>query len=97
MKHLIKIICLTLFSMSVSNAQSSSGNHVTVTISNIKSNNGKVFVALYNSESSFLNKGIKGEISKIENNSCKVIFKDIPNGTYAVSLFHDENECIFYP
>jgi uncharacterized protein (DUF2141 family) len=92
MKHLIKIICLTLFSMSVSNAQSSSGNHVTVTISNIKSNNGKVFVALYNSESSFLNKGIKGEISKIENNSCKVIFKDIPNGTYAVSLFHDEND-----
>ncbi|WP_445731217.1 DUF2141 domain-containing protein [Mariniflexile sp.] len=92
MKHLIKIIGLALFSITISNAQQSKGNHVTVTISNLKNNNGKVFVALYNSESSFLNKGIKRDIVKIKNNSCKVTFEDVANGTYAVSMFHDEND-----
>ncbi|MGK0252858.1 MAG: hypothetical protein ACI9OE_000305 [Mariniflexile sp.] len=92
MQNLIKIVCLTLFSMIVSNAQQATGSDVTINISNLNSNNGKVFVALYNSESTFLNKGIKGGFSKIENNGCTVTFKDIPNGFYAISMFHDEND-----
>ncbi|MFG6687520.1 DUF2141 domain-containing protein [Mariniflexile sp. HNIBRBA6329] len=92
MKNLIKITCLSLFSVIALNAQESNQNDITVVISNIKSNNGKVFAALYNSESTFLGKGIKGNIENIENNSCTVTFKNIPNGTYAVSMFHDEND-----
>ena len=91
MKNLIKIICLSLLSVITLNAQESKQNDVTVVISNLNSNNGRVFVALYNSESTFLGKGIKSDIKKIANNSCTVTFKDIPNGTYAVSMFHDEN------
>lgn len=92
MQHLIKIICLVILSTSFAIAQEATGNSVTVTVSNLESNDGKVFISLYNSKDSFLSKGFKATYSKIENNSCKVVFKNVPNGTYAVSLFHDEND-----
>lgn len=92
MQHLIKIICLFILSTSLGIAQNTTGNTVTVKVSNLESNAGKVFIALYNSQESFLNKGYKATFAKIENNTCKVVFKNVPNGTYAVSLFHDEND-----
>lgn len=92
MQHLTKIICLVILSTSFAIAQEVTGNSVTVTVSNLESNDGKVFISLYNSKDSFLSKGFKAAYSKIENNSCKVVFKNVPNGTYAVSLFHDEND-----
>ena len=92
MQYLIKIICFFILSTSITMAQEAKGNSVTVTVSNLESNNGKVFISLYNSEDSFLGRGFKSTFSKIENNSCKVVFKNVPNGTYAVSLFHDEND-----
>jgi len=92
MQHLIKIICFFILSTSITMAQEAKGNSVTVTVSNLENNNGKVFISLYNSEDSFLGKGFKSTFSKIENNSCKVVFKNVPNGTYAISLFHDEND-----
>ena len=91
MQIIIKLIFLSLFGILVSNAQQSTPNEITVIVSNLNSNKGKVFVALYNSESNFLKKQIKGNISDIDNNSCTVTFKDIPNGIYAISLFHDVN------
>ena len=91
MKNLIIILCLLLLVGISLNAQTSKTNEISVVISNLKNNNGKVYVALYDTASSFLGEGIKGDICKIENNSCTVIFKDVQNGTYAVSMFHDEN------
>jgi uncharacterized protein (DUF2141 family) len=78
--------------MTVLNAQQATGSDVIINVSNLNNNNGKVFVALYNSESSFLNKETKRDYSLIKNNGCTVIFKDVPNGIYAVSMFHDEND-----
>lgn len=91
MQTLIKIIILTLLSINATNAQESKGFDVTINVSNLNSNNGKVFVALYNSEANFLNKQIKGEISQIDNKTSTVTFKNIQNGIYAISMFHDEN------
>ena len=51
-----------------------------------------MFVAVYNDASTFLSKSYKGVKSDISNNSCTVSFKDLPEGTYAVSIFHDEND-----
>lgn len=92
MKNLIKIMCLSLFSVFAMSAQESNQNDVTVVILNLKSNKGKVFAALYNSEATFLGNGIKSAIKKIDNKTCTIVFKDVPNGTYAVSMFHDEND-----
>ncbi|WP_203257255.1 DUF2141 domain-containing protein [Hyunsoonleella ulvae] len=91
MQQLIKIICFIIISTSLSFAQEATGHHVTVTISNLESNSGKVYISLYNSQASFLGKGYKSTSLIIQNNSCEVVFKNIPNGTYAVSFYHDEN------
>ncbi|MFD0835469.1 DUF2141 domain-containing protein [Mariniflexile aquimaris] len=92
MQSTFKIIFFSLFGILVSHAQQAKGNDVTVTVSNLKSNKGKVFFALYNEESHFLKKELRGEISAIENNTCTITFKDVKNGIYAISLFHDEND-----
>jgi len=93
MKTLTKVIFLMLINITIGFAQEHKQNNtVVVNITNLESNNGNVFIAIYNSEKNFLNKGFKSFQTKIKNNSCKVVFKDIPNGTYAISMFHDENE-----
>lgn len=65
---------------------------ITVNVEEASSNDGKMFIALYNAENSFLSTSYKGSKSAIKNNQCSVTFEDIPNGVYAVSIFHDEND-----
>ncbi|WP_456437167.1 DUF2141 domain-containing protein [Psychroserpens sp.] len=92
MSTLAKIIVFVLLSQTLTNAQEIKGEDITVNIENLDSNTGHVYVALYNAESSFLNKGYKSTNSSIENNSCTVKFRNVPKGIYAISFFHDENE-----
>lgn len=66
-------------------------NSVEVTITNFESNNGQVLVALYDSESNFLNTRIKGAVQIIKNKTASCLFTDLPDGEYAVSAFHDED------
>lgn len=92
MHTLIKIVCLVLINIGFSFGQTENAQDIVVNISNLKSSNGNVYMSIYNSKTSFLNKGFKSAVSKIENNSCSITFKAIPNGIYAISFFHDENE-----
>lgn len=57
----------------------------------IKSTNGSIAVALYNTPETFLKEAFTYVHQDIEDNTVSVIIKDIPAGVYAVSLFHDEN------
>lgn len=92
MSTLVKIIVVFVFSHIMLYAQDLTNQEIVVRITNIKSNSGKIYVALYDSETSFLEKSYKAVIGTIENQSCQVVFKDIPEGVYAISLFHDEND-----
>ena len=83
------IIILSLVSY-ISNAQK--GFKLTVNIEKANSNEGQMMIALYDSESDFLDKTFKGTKSEISNNGCTVTFENVPEGTYAVSIFHDENK-----
>lgn len=67
-------------------------NSIEVEIVNFSSNTGVAMVGLYNSADTFMEKDYKGEIAKINNRRVSVTFTDIPDGTYAISVFHDENE-----
>jgi len=91
MKIIAKLILLLLMSITNVNAQETTAQDVVVKITNFDTNKGKVFIALYNSETSFLGTGFKSIITSIKNNACTVTFKDVPQGIYAISLFHDEN------
>jgi uncharacterized protein (DUF2141 family) len=65
-----------------------------ITITNIKNSNGEIDINLFKTAQGFPNEGAKAFKhlrGKITNGSCNVSFDDIPYGTYAVSMYHDEN------
>lgn len=65
---------------------------VTVDFTGMKSDKGSLYIALYDSESTFLKKPLKGEIVKVTDKKAKAIFRNVTSGNYAISAFHDENE-----
>ena len=87
MKQLF-ILCSCIFCLSTIAQQGA----LTVNVKNIASNEGTILIALYDSEANFLNKRFKGSVLKIDAHTATVTWADIPEGIYAVSLFHDENE-----
>ncbi|TXE17077.1 DUF2141 domain-containing protein [Psychroserpens burtonensis] len=91
MGTLVKFFILFLFSQLL-NAQTVSGYDIIVKINNLESNQGKVYVEIYDSQEAFLNKGLKSTVVKITEKSCDVTFKNIPKGIYAISMFHDKND-----
>jgi len=69
--------------------------NLTVEVTNIKNKNGKVAIGLYNKDdNTFANPTKYYKAIFIEIDSKKVVytFENIQNGTYAVSVMHDENE-----
>jgi len=91
MSFLIKIVLALIINTVLLNAQSQEEFTISVTVNNIESNEGSVFLALYNGEETFLKTHFKGGKSEIKNKKCQITFKDIPQGIYAISVFHDEN------
>ncbi|WP_298881587.1 DUF2141 domain-containing protein [uncultured Polaribacter sp.] len=89
MKNLFLIVAF-IFSGLVTTAQEK--HTVTLEFQGMNSNKGNLYVAVYNKEDSFLKKPIKGTIVKVENKKATVTLKDIPEGVYAVSAFHDTND-----
>ena len=55
-------------------------------------NHGKLFVALYNTEESFLKETSTGTIVEVVNGRATAIFENLKYGTYAVSSFYDKND-----
>ena len=92
MNILIKMTVIALISVISFQLDAQEKYAITVTVVEADNNKGKMFIALYNSEIDFLETSYKGTMSKIENKQCTVTFDDIPQGTYAVSIFHDEND-----
>lgn len=90
MQKLIIILILSIFSLLGLQAQESTRN-IVVSVSNISSNEGKIIIGLYDNEADFLKKPFEGKRTEIKDNSCTITFENIPEGTYAISLFHDEN------
>lgn len=67
---------------------------VVITVTNIINQNGKIQIGLYNSPEKFSNieTSFRGGVAiDIESEKLTYVFKDIPTGVYAVSVFHDEN------
>ncbi|WP_034258938.1 DUF2141 domain-containing protein [Aequorivita capsosiphonis] len=66
-------------------------NTIEVSISGFDNNIGKAIIGLYNTESDFLEKEYKSATSEIIKKHSTALFTDIPDGIYAVSVFHDED------
>lgn len=64
---------------------------LTASFSGMKSNTGKLFVAIYTTDATFLKKNHRGKIVPIQNKQAIAVFENLPKGIYALSSFHDEN------
>ncbi|MHA7843746.1 MAG: DUF2141 domain-containing protein [Winogradskyella sp.] len=92
MNTLVKIAVAIIISIMSTNIYAQETFKLTIQVENADSNDGQMFVSVYNKEANFLNTSYKGVKSKITNNGCVVTFEGLPEGTYAVSIFHDEND-----
>jgi uncharacterized protein (DUF2141 family) len=90
MKKFALTITLALLAL-IGLSQNGDSFNISVKISNIKNTTGQIVVGLYNTSDSFLGTPFLGEISNIEGKTITVAFNGIKKGTYAISLFHDEN------
>ncbi len=60
-------------------------------IQGFDSNEGQVYIGVYDSESNWLGKNIKGSKEKINNKLCVTTIEGLAPGDYAVSIYHDKN------
>jgi len=67
-------------------------NTIEVSMTDFDHDNGHVRVGLYNDESKFLNVTFKSVKAEIANGKAAVSFMDIPDGIYAISCYHDEDD-----
>jgi len=74
-------------------AQSDTGA-IVVEITGFNNSDGQVGVLLFSREEGFPmdhNQAVKKIFAGIDRNRCQITLENIPYGTYAVSVFHDEN------
>jgi uncharacterized protein (DUF2141 family) len=83
---------LTLLFFLLASLNLNAQNIIEVEISNFASDKGVAQIGLFNTETSFLEKVYKEKEVKIRDQKVVAIFTDIPDGTYAISVFHDKNK-----
>jgi uncharacterized protein (DUF2141 family) len=92
MQKVILTLVLFITGLGFAQAQEKESFSVNLTITGMKSDKGDVYVALYNSENTFLKKPFKTTIVKVTDKKATAVFKELQKGVYAVSIFHDKNE-----
>jgi len=80
------LLALALFSFTAS------AHELTIKVDNVESTKGFLYVALHNSEATWMKQGIQGQKITMTDGSVKVVFKDLPAGEYGVTLYQDEND-----
>lgn len=92
MKTIILTIILAICNF-MSQAQQNDGIDITVSINNVKNDNGFILLGLHNQQT-FMNKSIDALTKKqatIKNGKITVTFNNVLPGDYAVMAVHDEN------
>jgi len=93
-KTLILIIGVILMSFNTQNNEETYS--LTITVNDLRNSKGIVQFAIYNKEGSIpdekYKKYYKRDTVAIYNNTATITFNDLPKGTYAINILHDENE-----
>ena len=63
-----------------------------IKVTDIKSNSGQLIIGLHNSRLDFPKKAYLKKTALISEHKATVVFENIPRGTYAASVLHDENK-----
>lgn len=62
-----------------------------IRIDDVKTAQGQMMVALYDSAAGFLKRGVATGAAPAAAGSTTVVFKDVPPGDYGIALYHDAN------
>jgi uncharacterized protein (DUF2141 family) len=93
MRKLAVVTILLLAFAGMAQAENPKGS-ITVDLSGFRNDNGRASVVLYNSPEAFpkmAEKAVKIVRSSIKDKKAKAVFEDVPYGTYAFVVLHDEN------
>jgi uncharacterized protein (DUF2141 family) len=93
MKRLAFVTVLVLAFAGLAQAEGPKGN-ITVELSGFRNDDGRASVVLFNSAEAFpkqTDKAVKIVRSSIKDKKATAVFEDIPYGTYAFVVLHDEN------
>ena len=85
-------IVLTYLTLLLTGMLMQAQNTIEVNMTGFGSDQGTVMVSLYETEETFLGTPQKSFSSEIINKKANITFTDIPDGTYAISCYHDEDE-----
>ena len=99
MRHDLTLFSVLAFSLTpvehcLPQTETLQGNVIHVEVAGLRNNKGQVFCALYASAEGFpkdRQKAIRRDTSSISDKKASCEFSLIEPGTYAVSVFHDEN------
>ena len=83
---------VTYFTILLSSFFIQAQNTIEVSMSGFENNEGKAMIGLFIEEETFLREPEMTLSSKIINQKSEVTFTDIPDGIYAISVYHDEND-----
>ena len=69
-------------------------SYIVINLNGMKNTNGKINVALYNSEAAFndTNQAFKSLLIQATAGNIIILLDSLPAGQYAVAVFHDEND-----
>lgn len=85
MKPILTAAALALF------ASSANAADLTVRVEDVKSAQGSIMVAVYDSADGFLKRPAKAARAAAAAGVVDVVIKDLPAGEYGIALFHDAN------
>lgn len=63
-----------------------------VKVTDIAALEGKIRIGLYTSEEEWLTKTFRSEAVLITSETCQAVFREVPIGDYAISLYQDKND-----
>ena len=81
MSTIVRILIMLLLKATFVILQDAKTHDITVNISGLDSEEGKVLIGLYDSEDKFLSKRFKNAIGTISEDKSTIAFKDVPNGS----------------
>ena len=94
-KFYISILVSSLLLVPLVSFRQVINQNLKVTITRLHNNNGEVLVSLFKNEIGFPDNAAKAygkEKGFIVEKTSTIIFKNVPPGTYAIAILHDENK-----
>ena len=73
-------------------AHASFSQKLTVRIENVRDDQGQVAVALFDNENDFPKKRVQGKLTPATKGAVEVVFENLHDGEYAISVMHDSNK-----